>query len=163
MHRSMEGVPGEVENDDGEESRRDRIEIDPAKQTEAARIEPREEHDERCVEEEVREEREKRERQVRPEMSALPRTQRDRGLDQRERAHHPEDRCDRRDIREEVHGARTRERDERVREMSGTSPSVAAAPKEGGAVVVDADGNPRFRLSIPHAERPRSRRQARSD
>jgi hypothetical protein len=35
---------------------------------------------------------------------------------------------------------------------------LVAARKAGGVVVVDADGNTRFHLSIPHAALPESRR-----
>jgi len=34
--------------------------------------------------------------------------------------------------------------------------ALAAARKPGGVVIIDADGNVRFRMSIPHTELPES-------
>ena len=45
--------------------------------------------------------------------------------------------------------------DEFDRDLPGV---LVAARKAGGVVVVDADGNTRFRLSIPHVALPESRR-----
>ena len=41
------------------------------------------------------------------------------------------------------------------RDMSG---AIAAARKPGGVLVVDAEGNTRFHMSIPHTALPESRR-----